>query len=468
MDFKDIYSHTADSLKLKFLDAIIAHNKDLWKEFIAFTQGSNPVASDFTFEKFLEIVHTIQTGYKKLFEMIDTENPDWENYHPPHSGYIEDWEAYQFASEQEFEVIFEAFCSHAVDKIIEQHPGELMAMLIGLYEATQDAEVIDDVDSFEDINEYLLSEHTHTMNSLIEKLRLSAVSGHAIVSVFEMFYNYCNIEYPGNSHFAGHFEQLLIALAEKADDVEQLLELLNQSQTEAQWLPELVLFLNRKAGNHAEWLQSALKFYHNNVPVAKQLLEYYFETDNKDAFLEIAHELFPTDKYLWAEFLQQYLSPQLDEELFVKVFWLLTVKYNTIEHYNKIREYLTESDLNRLLMELEWNKVFMVQILEVEKRHADIKALVEKSHDDWHYAEMIEPILTVYPEFCFRHIKNKAVNTLHDQRGRDVYQRIATWLSLAQTIPGFGHENSVLIKQLYNHKPNLPALKDEMRKAGLV
>lgn len=50
-----------------------------------------------------------------------------------------------------------------------------MAMLIGLYEATQDTEVADEVGSFEDVNEYLLSEHANTMNALIEKLRLSAV-----------------------------------------------------------------------------------------------------------------------------------------------------------------------------------------------------------------------------------------------------------------------------------------------------
>ena len=171
---------------------------------------------------------------------------------------------------------------------------------------------------------------------------------------------------------------------------------------------------------------------------------------------------------MWAEFLQQFVSPQLDEELFLKVFWQLTVSHKKIEFYKKIREHLTETNFTKLLKELEWDKVFVVQILAVEKRYADIKILIETSNNDWHYAEMIEPILKIYPEFCYQHIKNKVVNTLHDQRGRDVYQRIATWLSLAQTIPGFELANSELIKQVYSHKPNLPALKDEMRKAGLI
>ena len=104
----------------------------------------------------------------------------------------------------------------------------------------------------------------------------------------------------------------------------------------------------------------------------------------------------------------------------------------------------------------------------MEKRYESIKTIVEKNSDDWHYGELIRPILGIYPEFCFQHIKNKAVKTIEKQRGRDVYERISGWLKLTQEIPGFDNEKRDLIGQLYNHKPNLPALKDEMRKAKLV
>jgi len=467
MKFENIYSQTSDSQKLKFLDAIIAHNKALMDEFVAFSQADNQEKSGLSSDRFLEIVHSTQSKYRSLFEEVDTENPDWEMYHPPHSGYIEEWEAYQMASEQEFEAIFNGFLSLAIDKIIGQCPAEVMAMLIGLYEATQDAEVTDDVGSFNDVNEYLLEEHINTLNTLIGKIRLSAIASSTIYTTFELFFEYCTAKYPGDFYFASHFEQLLLALAEKTDDAQQLLSLLNHSGVELQALPELVLLLNKKAGNNTEWLQSARQFYRGNAPVAKQLLEYYFERD-KDAFVRIARELFPTDKYLWSEFLQHYITPQLNEELFVQVFWQLTVRHNNIEYYNRMREYLSETDLKKLIKELNWEKVFVVKILDVEKRYADIKAIVEKDADDWNYAGIIEPILTVYPEFCFQHIKNKSINTLDNQRGRDVYQRIAKWLSLAQTIPGFKIETRELIQQLYNHKPNLPALKDEMRQAGLM
>jgi len=175
MNFEELYSRTNDHQKLKFLNAIIRKNPTLQNEFEHFIQSEKNVIEVVSTRSFMEILTSTKKKYQDDFEMVDTENPDWENYHAPHSGYIEDWEAYQYASEQEFEEVFEAFNSEALNKIIGQKPDELIAMLIGLYEATQDAEIEDDVSSFEDINEYLLSEFQAIMTSIIEKLSFSAL-----------------------------------------------------------------------------------------------------------------------------------------------------------------------------------------------------------------------------------------------------------------------------------------------------
>lgn len=467
MDFEDIYSKASDSLKLKFLEAIITHNNKLREEFVAFARSRNNEKSGLSYNNFLKIIEAIRTDYRERFEEVDLENPDWESYHSQYSGYMEEWEACQEASEQEIEAIFDVFCADAVNKIIEQNPAELTAMLIGLYRATQDAEITDKIGTFENVNEYLLSEHTDTMNTLIEKLRLSVISENVIQTVFELLFSYFDSQYSENLDFANYFEHLLIVLTEKSDNAAGLLAVVDRSTIKREALPELILLLNKKTGNTTEWLQSARQFYRNSEPVAKQLLEYYFETD-KDAFLKTAEELFAIDNGLWAEFLQQYVSPELDRDLFVKVFRELTTRLNKIEYYKKIREYLSEDDLTCLVEELKWNKVFIVKIFDMEKRYDDIKALVEINSDNGNYIEIITPILTVYPEFCFRHIKNKVITTIQNQRGRHVYEYIASWLKLTEKIPGFENEKRELIQQLYNYKPSLPALKDEMRKVGVV
>jgi len=62
----------------------------------------------------------------------------------------------------------------------------------------------------------------------------------------------------------------------------------------------------------------------------------------------------------------------------------------------------------------------------------------------------------------------KIQKLLKSERGRHSYQRIVEWLKLADRIPGFKAENRLFARELYQHKPNLPALKDELRKGGLV
>ncbi len=340
-------------------------------------------------------------------------------------------------------------------------------MLIGLYEATQDAEIEDDMDSFEDVNEYLLDEFIATMGSITEKLKMAAISEKLITAAIERFVEYCDAEYPGNAHFVGYFEQLLIALAEKSTLPNQILSIIDQSTIERQAVPELVLLLNKLAGNTTEWLQSAKQFYLINTAVAKQLLQYFFNSD-KVNFIETADKLFNTNKPFWAKFLQDYISVDLDESLYFNIFRYLAVNEKQIEYYLKIKEFLSDSDIDSLLEEVAWDKVFVVAILEIEKRYESIREIVQKNNDNWHFIELITPILAIYPEFCFQNIKNKTIKTIEDQRGRDVYERIAKWLKLTEKTPGFDNERRDLINQLYNHKPNLPALKDELRKAGLI
>ncbi|MDA3881251.1 MAG: hypothetical protein PF436_12750 [Prolixibacteraceae bacterium] len=467
MDFNKIYNNTPDSIKLSFLEAITEQNQKLQAEFIAYAETKISKTDKLSYEKFTSIVNNIQADYQKQFEAVNLEDPDWDNYNPPHGGYIEEWEAYQIASEQEFEAILDEFRNDAINTIIEQCPEDLTAMLIGLYEATQDADVPDEVCSFNDVNEHLLSEHKNTLNAIIDKLKLSALTENKVATAFEMFLRYSNEEYPGNPHFVSHFEHLLISMAEKCSNANVLLDIFNKSGLEKEVLPELILVLNKLAGNKTEWLQSALQFYKNSAPVAMELLLYYFETD-KAAFVTLARELFATDEHLWANFLQQYITPQLDNELFVKVFLKLFLRTHDMQYYHKIKDYLTETDFKQLLADVKWDEVLTVKILEIEERYADIKLMVEKSSNKWHFAELIEPILKIYPEFSFTQIKKMALNTVQTERGRSIYEKIVTWLTMTKQIPGFETESLMLIQQVYTHKPNLPALRGEMRDAGLV
>lgn len=466
MDFKNSYESATDKMKLDFLDGIINKNPKLQEEFLHFVSSiQQPVEN--SYESFSKTVDQILDIYKNRFEDVDLENPDWENYKPPHSGYIEEWEAYQAAGEQEFDVIFDEFKSRALDTIIQQKPDELTAALVGLYEATQDAGVPDEYESFHDVNEHLLSEHKRIMNEIIEKLMLSAISSSAILNATELFFRYCDKEYPGNEHFPGYFENFLMTLSDKYDAPEKILSALGQSTVERKALPRLVLLLNQKSGNSSEWLQSARQFYRQNNEVAGQLLEYYF-SKNKPEFLKLANELFEKEAGYWAQQLREHVSAELDPALFVKVYYRLVVDNKSMKDYHKLKPHLSTKKLEMLLNDINYDNPFKVQVLAAEQRYEEIKRIAELNPDDWRYPELIRPILEVYPKFCFNQISGKVRRTIETERGRSIYQHIAGLLQLADTIPGFKPQNRLLVREIYNHKPNLPALKDELRKGGLV
>jgi hypothetical protein len=467
MNFTEKYQETTDQSKLKFLDAKIRHNTELQQEFLNFIDEKPNETNALEYDSFIEIVKNIQKKYRKLFEAIDVENPDWENYHPPHDGYIEDWEAYQYASEQEIGQIFEQFESEAINLILRRELIELTAALVGLYEATQDAEIEDDIDTFEDVNEYLLGKHSETVANLSEKIKFSAIHNCNITHAIELFLYYCKNEYPGNEYFPNHFEYFIMALADKTGQPNEILAFIDKYEIRQNALPELMLMLNKEAGNDAEWIENALKFYKTNDEVAKQLLDHYFNTD-KTKFVEKAKELFNQNKNLWAPFLENYMSTELDKNLFFDVFWQLTVSENKTDYYNKIRKYLDNKMYENLIEEVGGTSVFAVQIFSIEKQYERIKNVVETMTFDWHFEEIISHILNVFPEYCFKKIESKALHKIENERGRHAYEKIASMMKLLQNIKGYKTQTQKLITKLYNYNNRLSALKDEFRQAGLM
>ena len=159
----------------------------------------------------------------------------------------------------------------------------------------------------------------------------------------------------------------------------------------------------------------------------------------------------------------------MDKDLFFKVFFDLTINKQEIRYYKKIRAFFNKDSFYELKQVLNYNPVFLVEILEVEKKHEEIKAIIEENHKNiWDLEYFLHPVLKIYPEFCFGIIKSVTEIIIEKNRSRNYYQRIASFLQLGKNIPGYDNQLIELTMQLYNHKPSLPALKDEFRKAGIV
>lgn len=121
MNFKEIFDKATDKTKLDFLFAILEHNEKLRTEFLNYIQKKlQETDNQISYEDFKNLINNSQKEYQDQLEVIDLEEPDWDNYIPPHSGYIEEWEAWQYMAEQEVENIFNEWKENLLDLIIEQ------------------------------------------------------------------------------------------------------------------------------------------------------------------------------------------------------------------------------------------------------------------------------------------------------------------------------------------------------------
>jgi len=467
MNFKEIFDKATDKTKLDFLFTILEHNEKLRTEFLNCIQKKlQETDNQISYEDFKNLINNSQKEYQDQLEVIDLEEPDWDNYIPPHSGYIEEWEAWQYMAEQEVDNVFNEWKDNLLDLIIEQKIEEGFAELIAIYKACLNSDVNDPYDNLGDPNEYFVDEHKKMIKYFTGRVSQSILHENTIQNSIKLFLQYCKDEYPGNENYPRYFEPVLLALAEKSGNPETILKQIENSEVKKKFLPQLVLLLNKLCGNSDDWLKSAETYYLADNKVAEQLLEYYLENDI-DAFNRTANELLEKDKYRWAKFLADKISEASDRQLFKNVFSELTIKETKIEYYRKIKNILNEDEKEQLINTV-YNKPFKVQIFEEEKQYDKIKRIVEKNTDSWDFTELIKPILEEYPDFCFETIKNKALKTIATQRGRTAYEKIAEWLKLAKLIPAHEDLTRELIMKLYYNKPNLPALKDEFRIAGLV
>jgi len=467
MNFKNLYNNTSNEVKIQFLDALLNQNEALQKQFVKYAEIGKSSEQHLSSQEFCEEVEDTRILYLDFFGEIDTENPDFDNYVPSQTGYMKDWEVYQEASEQEVSQVFEHFRKKAIDIIISQEPDKLLAMMAGLLLAVQQVDIEDTLDAFGDYNEYLMEEYEPTIKKLIEKVKMAPLGESAILSALTLFFGYCDHEYTGDAGFIRNFEELLTVISEKSNSTDKLLSIVDQSSIKREDVPVLTLLLMKHSHDPEGWLQMAQETYKNDAEVAKQLLNYYYEND-LDGFIKTGRELFTRDNRFWALFLQDFVTPEIDRSLYVDVFYRLTMEQSNIDHYRKIRDFLSPTEKNNLIEEMTWRKSFVVQILEIEERYEDIKKIVELTWSERDFPDLIRPILNIYPQFCFSEINRRVRRALDARRGRRTYQTIAEWLKLSQEIPGFFNEKQEIISELYHHKPNLPALKAELRTAGLV
>jgi hypothetical protein len=268
------------------------------------------------------------------------------------------------------------------------------------------------------------------------------------------------------SHFQHFFEQII----DKIENAKSLLENIHKYNVDN--AENIVLHIADILEDNILYIEVANDSFMDNSEVALKLQKRYKELNRQSELARVSQALLEKKDYHKEEhalFVIENIDKVLYEALYITALQIYVTSKHSIVHYNILREYLDEHKRLTFIKSFKdiYSKPFYVQLLEIEKQYATILEFVAKNRHSYDLHTIVKPIVSIYPNEVFDILKaesDKQVNA----RGRSSYARASQLLQLMLPVPEKKAALAAYVHKLYNHQPRLPALRDELSKAGLL
>ncbi|MCD4793824.1 MAG: hypothetical protein K8R54_11350 [Bacteroidales bacterium] len=473
-DFKSIYSKIASKKKLHFLKQLLDRDNYLKLQFIAFSKEKNENLDNIIGEKLEDVKFEINAKLSNID--FDDLRYDYDTGY----GYGDYYDNMYDTAVDEIKNAFEPYINSIHSYIKKGNLLDAVRIMLGLYEGAQNLPELDNEDYVFD-GEYnssvqsIIDEYFNDFSSAICNI---VKSDKAVIEVLSLIFKrialYNNQDVSEEDEIICHikdFEKLFHSLILNKETADFLYYKLQEFNLELLASAFIILNIAEVSGNEKLWIETAETYANLDSKITRQLLEKYHSKKLVADFNRIAEMAFKN----WANEFDKFLIDNLDkkqqEYLYIKALKNYVSKKHSIKYYHILKTYFTKTETDNFINKFKdtYNTVFYVQLLEIEKRHQEILDCVNKNKESYEIEKLIKPIINIYPAECFSIIVeiNNAALTGY-KRDRRTYQTMTKTLKLLKKITSKKTETSLYLKELYNHKPNLPALKDEMRKADLI
>lgn len=463
-----IFREMPEEIKLGFLRKALEKNETLRNQFTLYydelkQKPTHPLPADPE-----KIIADTCTNLQNELESLDFDNIDWREYVPRHSGYIEDYEAWEEYAGDQLCGVFQCWLEVILHRL---ETGELttgICQVMGCYIACFDVDIPGSENIFDDMTGELLVHHQELMNAVVDILEKVTVSEAEIHATITAILDQSNVLRDERSDFLNYLEPILLMITETAGTARFITEQMGLRDLDESLVPQLALRIASFNPDPLIWYEKAVEYMDLDLNIAIQLMDYYWKADPV-CFRKVGRKLFSEDQDTWCDYFRALLYPLFDEPFYVDVLRYLTLREREIDLYGELRNYLSEEEKDRFLDEIDWDEKFVIEVLAMEKRHEDLLRLATKQVlTTWNFTRMITPLLPVYPHETLNLIRKKCEDTISHHKNRENYQRICQWLRLALSNPRLEEKTGNLVRDLYNRKPALPALREELRKAGVV
>lgn len=381
-DFKKIFKHTADEVKIKFLQQILAQDASLKMQFIKYVEARTPGKDQADDASAADIIEKIKEEITLHLELLTFHEDELlEPGYYGRGGYYDEWEG---AYEGAIKVIREAFERYEQQAAHHFQHGELvkgMQVILGMYEGkfavTEPAEdPLSVVDEYPEMIDEVLKEIFDTLFSSLKSIVKSPAEVKASIDL--LFFRYQHYEKRMHDvssdtdeeevyalYYLKDFEPWFFAIMADQDTARFLLNRLQEQNLVDVDTAFVVLRLAEQLHDERLWLKTAHEFATYEVDIAKLLLDKYLSLGQTDEFLRVAKQTFQQFPDRMDEYLASHLPDDTSIDFYKQVHLHLIKRTRRIEYYYAIRTYLSEQEKNHLLRDMAsgFDHLFLYQAI---------------------------------------------------------------------------------------------------------
>jgi hypothetical protein len=423
---------------------------------------------------FNERIHSI---IKKAEEVSETlgelnfEETDWERWQGS-DHYMPDYEVAQIVAEDEAS---EAFENYASELGVVWQTGDLTDIIsdfTAVFHGITCAEIADPYCNLGDpANEYFIGEIENIILLNQNKRTIREFTDSDFQHAIELAFRFNDLKYRDENEYLKFISGVLIIIINNKKQAEYVWASKEKFNVRLNNVPKLLNKVTRLIGDKKIWIESLESCFLQDYDSSIELMEYYHANDNAK-FENGAINL-------WNKFHARSLDYLLNKVLKGTPFHLTLLKNNAIQRgevvsLEVLKQYISSDEIEKFIDAMDNNNtkaMFYAHEKCFDKLTELINANCFKNQNVYYTIDFEKAVVYLFaerPKVAWKMIKNMITIYIEKYRSRNTYAYIAKLLVMAQRIEGIDSEIKTLTTNLYNHKPNLSALKDEFKKAGLV
>ncbi|GAA4009106.1 hypothetical protein GCM10022408_21560 [Hymenobacter fastidiosus] len=286
--------------------------------------------------------------------------------------------------------------------------------------------------------------------------------------------------YPAPAPLPAYFQPLLYGLAHDPATATRLLPLLAQTPITTIDLAHVLLRVAEVLADDALWLRTAEAFADQDVALTIRLLDHYRQHHDRPNMLRVLSQWQPRFYPQLNPYILTHLTPAEDEPLYLAALEQRCRNAHSLDDYHELKRYWSAARRQQFVEEQlapggrsEAGLLFGAELLAAENRDAELLPYLLRHNWGWQRTSpaVLALAARTRPNECLDAVMEHTEALLQDSlngRGRDVYQRIVSWLTALNAFESLRPQVALFAAHLYAEYSRLSALREELRGARLV